>query len=202
MASLEGRNEVTAGAPHGQALDLIGLQGNTLTYTVAWRGIGTPTGADIHAGVRGQTARRSCSCSPRRRAADGASGTVNVTDPTVLAELRSEPNAFYTEVRTNKFPGGAVRAQLHLLNHQVATRGVAALQESVVQGSQIYACTLQSDGSFAFTQHDVDARLTGGIHHTFVQPDAAHRSGKHPTVARSAARSSPRTPTVTATSPN
>jgi hypothetical protein len=67
---------------------------------------------------------------------------------------------------------GALRAQLHLLNHAVSTSGVAALQESVVRGSQIYACTQQSDGSFAFTQHDVEARLGGGIHHTFVQPDA------------------------------
>lgn len=46
------------------------------------------------------------------------------------------------------------------------------MQESVVRGSQIYACTLQSNGSFGFTQHDVDAHLTDGIHHTFVQPDA------------------------------
>ena len=37
-------------------------------------------------------------------------------------------------------------------------------------GSQIYACTLTTNGSFAFTQHDVDAHLTDGIHHTFVQP--------------------------------
>ena len=53
VASLEGRNEVTAGAPAGQALELIGLQGSTLSYSVTWRGIGTPTEADIHAGVRG-----------------------------------------------------------------------------------------------------------------------------------------------------
>src|SRR5260370_41026713 len=53
VASLEGRNEVTAGATAGQALELIGLQGSTLSYSVTWRGIGTPTGADIHAGVRG-----------------------------------------------------------------------------------------------------------------------------------------------------
>jgi len=39
-----------------------------------------------------------------------------------------------------------------------------------VLGSQIYACTPQLDGSFAFTQHDVDAHLTDGIHHTFVRP--------------------------------
>jgi hypothetical protein len=47
---------------------------------------------------------------------------------------------------------------------------VAAVQESVVFGSQIYACTAQTDGSFAFAQHDVDAHLTGDIHHTFVRP--------------------------------
>ena len=53
VASLEGRNEVTAGAVDGQALELIGIQGDTLSYSVSWRGIGTPTSADIHAGGRG-----------------------------------------------------------------------------------------------------------------------------------------------------
>ena len=42
----------------------------------------------------------------------------------------------------------------------------------MVQGSQIYACTVQRDGTFAFTQNNVEARLSGGIHHTFVQPAA------------------------------
>ena len=65
-----------------------------------------------------------------------------------------------------------MRGQLHLLNNPVSTRGVAAVQESVILGSQIYACTPQSDGSFAFTQDNVNAHLTGGIHHTFVQPVA------------------------------
>ena len=46
IASLEGRNEVTAGAPQGQGLELIGIQGNTLSYSVSWRGIGTPTATD------------------------------------------------------------------------------------------------------------------------------------------------------------
>jgi Protein of unknown function (DUF3455) len=97
---------------------------------------------------------------------------VTVTDSTLLAALRADPSGFYTDLHTDVFPNGAARAQLHLLSHPVATSGVAALQESVIFGSQIYACTAQPDGSFAFTQHDVEARLTGGIHHTFVQPDA------------------------------
>jgi hypothetical protein len=173
FASLEGRNEVTAGAPQGQALALIGLHDNTLTYTISWRGIGTPTEADIHAGVGGVDGPVVVPLFTTPRPPDGfVSGTVTVTDPTVLAELRADPGSFYTDLHTRNFPGGAVRAQLHLLNHAVTTTGVAVLQESVVFGSQIYACTQRFDGSFAFTQHDVEARLGGGIHHTFVQPDA------------------------------
>ena len=173
VASLEGRNEVTGGATHGQALELIGLQGNTLSYSVTWRGTGTPTEAHIHAGVRGADGPVVVPLFTTPRPAGGfASGTVTVTDPALLAALRSDPGGFYADLHTTAFPGGAARAQLHLLNHTVATSGVAALQESVVRGSQIYACTARPDGSFAFTQFGVEAHLTGGIHHTFVQPAA------------------------------
>ena len=171
VASLEGRNEVTAGAPVGQALELFGIQGNTLTYSVAWRGIGTPTEAHLHAGARGVDGPVVVPLfTTPRRAGGFASGAVTVPDSTLLAALRSDPGSFYADLHTTNFPGGAARAQLHLLTHPVATSGVAALQESVVLGSQIYACIQQPDGSFAFTQHDVAAHLTGGIHHTFVQP--------------------------------
>ncbi|TDO57504.1 CHRD domain-containing protein [Kribbella sp. VKM Ac-2571] len=173
IASLEGRNEVTAGDPDGQALELIGIQGNTLSFSVSWRGIATPTEAAIHTagrGVNGPVVVPLFTTS--RPSGSFASGSVTVTDPTVLAALSSDPSGFYTDLRTNEFPNGAVRAQLHRLSHAVSTTGVAAVQESVVLGSQIYACTVQSDGSFAFTQNNVEARLTGGIHHTFVQPAA------------------------------
>jgi hypothetical protein len=171
VASLEGRNEVTSGAPAGQALELIGIRGDTLSYSVSWRGIDTPTEADIHAAGRGADGPVVVPLFTTPPSTDGfASGSVTVTDPTLLAALQSNPGGFYTDLRTNQFPDGAVRAQLHSLNHPVSTTGVAALQESVIFGSQIYACTLQGDGSFAFTQHDVDAHLSGGIHHTFVRP--------------------------------
>jgi len=171
VASLEGRNEVTSGDPVGQALELIGIQGDTLSYSVSWRGIDPPTQADIHAAGRGAEGPVVLTLFTTPRPASGfASGTVSVTDPTLLAALQSNPGGFYTDLHTAQFPDGAVRGQLHSLNHAVRTSGVAALQESVVFGSQIYACTLQQDGSLAFTQHDVDAHLTGGIHHTFVRP--------------------------------
>jgi hypothetical protein len=171
IASLEGRNEATAGSDNGQALELIGIQGNTLTYSVAWRGIGTPTGATIHAGVRGADGPVVVTLFNTPPSTDDvASGTATVDDPALLAALRSNPSDFYAEMNTKKSPDGALRAQLHLLTHAVSTSGVAAVQESVVFGSQIYACTVQTDGTFAFAQHDVDAHLTGDIHHTFVRP--------------------------------
>lgn len=173
VASLEGRNEVTSGATAGHALELIGIQGNTLSYSVSWRGIGAPTEAAIHAGARGVDGPVVVPLfTTPRRSGGFASGSVTVSDPTLLDALRSNPGGFYADLHTTAFPDGAVRAQLHLLNHPVATSGVAALQESVVRGSQIYACSAQADGSFAFTQLDVEAHLSGGIHHTFVQPVA------------------------------
>jgi hypothetical protein len=173
VASLEGRNEVTAGASQGRALELIGIRGDTLSYSVSWRGIGTPTEAAIHAGARGVDGPVVVPLfTMPPRSGGSASGSVTVSDPALLDALRSDPGNFYADLHTTAFPDGAARAQLHLLNHPVATSGVAALQESVVLGSQIYACTAQSDGSFAFTQLDVDAHLGGGIHHTFVQPVA------------------------------
>jgi len=173
VASLEGRNEVTGGDPDGQALELIGIHGNTLSYSVTWRGISAPTEAAIHAAGRGVDGPVVVPLfTTPSRTGTSASGSVTVTDPTVLDALRSDPGGFYTDLRNRDFPNGAVRAQMHLLSHAVSTTGVAALQESVVFGSQIYACTVQRDGSFAFTQNNVEARLTGGIHHTFVQPVA------------------------------
>jgi CHRD domain/Protein of unknown function (DUF3455) len=140
---------------------------------LTWRGTGAPTAAHIHAGVRGVDGPVVVTLFATPRPAGGfTSGTVTVGDPNLLAELRADPSGFYVDLHTNRFPDGAARAQLHLLAHAASTSGVAALQESVAIGSQIYACTQQSDGSFAFTQHDVEARLGGGIHHTFVQPVA------------------------------
>src|SRR5262249_2314545 len=107
-----------------------------------------------------------------RPAGGFASGTVTVTDPALLAALRTSPGSFYADLRTTAFPGGAARAQLHLLTHAAATSGVAAVQESVLRGSQIYACTAPPGGSFAFTHPGVDAHLGAGIPHTFVQPAA------------------------------
>jgi hypothetical protein len=171
IASLEGRNEPAGGAPQGQALELISIHEHTLSYSIAWQGLGMPVEADIHSGARGADGPVVVRLFTTPGAAAGSAyGTVTV-DPAVLTALTAHPGDFYADVHTTQSPDGAVRGQLRSLSPASGAR-VAAVQESVVLGSQICACTRQADGTFAFTQHDVDARLTAGIHHTFVTPDA------------------------------
>jgi hypothetical protein len=40
----------------------------------------------------------------------------------------------------------------------------------VIRGVQIYKCTEQPDGTFAFTQYGVEATLKYGIRHSYVTP--------------------------------
>ena len=104
IASLEGRNEPTGGAPVGHGLALIGIQGDTLTYTIRWRGIGTPTEAHIHALGVDDPVVVPLFTTPPRPTGGFASGTVTVTDPTLLAALRDDPLDFYADLHTTAFP--------------------------------------------------------------------------------------------------
>jgi hypothetical protein len=44
------------------------------------------------------------------------------------------------------------------------------IRASVISGQQIYKCTQQSDGTFAYKQDNVSAQLGQGIKHSFVTP--------------------------------
>jgi len=114
VASLEGRNEVTAGSPNGQALEVIGLHDNTLTYAISWRGIGRPSEADIHTGARGVDGPVVVSLFTTPRSGGFASGTVTVNDPTVLAALRHDPAnpAFNPSLRQLVHVGFKIAAQM------------------------------------------------------------------------------------------
>jgi hypothetical protein len=86
------------------------------------------------------------------------------------SSLATDPASFYANLHSARFPGGAVRGQLHRITSRPDPGRV--FTASVLDGVQIYACTKQADGTYAFTQHDVRARLQYGIRHSFVTPDA------------------------------
>jgi CHRD domain-containing protein/uncharacterized protein DUF3455 len=181
VASLEGRNEASVpgsdgggGDRDGKAVELISVRGDRLSYTVDWWGTGTPTAAHIRTGASGVSGAIAVTlfAHARQDGSSQASGTVRVNDPALLNSLRTNPGGFYADLDTSQFPDGVARGQLHLLDRAAGSGSDALVQASVVRGKQIYACTKQSDGSFAFTQNNVSALLGGGIRHSFVTPNA------------------------------
>ncbi|WP_419995384.1 CHRD domain-containing protein [Streptomyces boninensis] len=179
--SLNGANEVPApggpavGDKDGAALALMRVQGDEVSFAFKFRGIDTPTLAHIHQGVKGVNGaiKIPLITEKLKDGSDRVTGTVKVKDAALLQQLKDNPGGFYFNLHTGEFPGGAVRGQVHKLDSALDLRHpFRSFQASVRQGQQIYKCTRQQDGSYAFTQHNVRARLDGNIAHFFVKPQA------------------------------
>ncbi|MBW8799144.1 MAG: CHRD domain-containing protein [Streptomyces sp.] len=177
-ASLRGANEVpVAGGPavgdkDGAALEFIRVKGGKVTVAVTWRGTGRPTDLHIHQGAKGTNGGVKIDFGKLLKTARGHSvtGSVKVTDKALLAQLTTDPGAFYANLHTAQFPGGAVRGQLHAVTTVSGLKG--GFQASVVTGKQIYECKPADGGGYAFAQRDVSAELGGGIRHSFVAPNS------------------------------
>ncbi|MFF5143981.1 CHRD domain-containing protein [Streptomyces sp. NPDC013157] len=177
-ASLRGANEVpVAGGPavgdkDGAALEFIQVKGDKVTVAVTWRGTGRPTDLHIHQGAKGANGGVKIDFGKLLKKARGHSvaGSVKVTDKALLAQLTTDPGAFYANLHTAEFPGGALRGQLHAVATVSDLKG--GFQASVVTGKQIYECKPADGGGYAFAQRDVSAKLGGGIRHSFVAPNS------------------------------
>jgi hypothetical protein len=179
-AGLNGANEVpvaggpAAGDKDGRALEFLKIKGDRVSFAIKWKGIAAPTAAHIHAGAAGTNGEVKIPLFAEKLPGSlrSVTGSVTVQDSKLLDALRTNPSDFYANLHTAEFTDGAVRAQLHKLTNPIDFgEALTNFQASVVRGKQIYACTKQADGSYAFTQHNVSALLAGGIRHSFVQPD-------------------------------
>ncbi|MFG3586166.1 CHRD domain-containing protein [Streptomyces sp. NPDC047990] len=174
---LTGDNEVpvkgkpAVGDKDGTAVALMRIQGDEVSFAFAWTGTATPTMAHLHQGARGTNGDVKIPFFVEKLK-DGSPfvfGTVKITDTRLLNTIKTHPDQFYFNLHTGEFPGGAVRGQA------VALPGALSLPDAirhsalagVVKGAQIYACTKQNDGTYAFTQDNVDATLRGNIQHSF-----------------------------------
>lgn len=180
--SLNGANEVPVadgpgGDKDGHAIALMRVQDDAVTFAVQFRGIAAPTAGELHQGAKGVSGPVRIPFFTRRLP-DGqtsVTGTVQVKDQQLLDDLRTDPGGFYFDLRNGEFPGGAVRGQVHGLTSSLDMDHALQqnFQASVIQGAQIYACTEQADGTFAFTQDNVRATLDTGISHFFARPGPA-----------------------------
>ena len=124
---LNGGNEVpvrgapAVGDPDGQAVEVVRIDGDEVSFAVRWQGIDPPTAARVNAGEAGTNGADQVTLfgTALPDTLDAAVGTVTVSDRNVLDAVRSNPGGFYANLTTAQFPGGAVRGQLHPVNHPV-----------------------------------------------------------------------------------
>ncbi|WP_394834604.1 CHRD domain-containing protein [Pendulispora rubella] len=179
--SLNGANEVPNGAAAGdedrRAIAFMEIRGNDVSFAIEFRGIEGLTAGHLHQGAKGTNGpvKIPFFTTPVPCGQTSVSGTVRVDDPQLLDDIRSNPGNFYFNLHTEPFPDGAVRGQVHALSSAIDMKRALKqnFRASVIRGAQIYACTVQADGTFAFTQDNVRATLEGGISHFFVNPGPA-----------------------------
>jgi hypothetical protein len=131
-ATLRGRNEVpvaggpAVGDPDGRAAGIVRVQGNRVTFSFAWKGVGVPTMGHIHqghAGVNGAD-KVPLFMTTMPATVTAAAGVTTIDDAATAAAIRSDPGGFYLNLHTAEFPGGAVRGQLTALRHPADLLGL------------------------------------------------------------------------------
>jgi hypothetical protein len=179
-ALMDGGQEVDGPAPvgdlDGRATALVQARGNGgLNFSLTWSGIGAPTNGHLHegtVGANGPVVVPFFGTAPGTTlppTVTGVAGVVADVKADLAKKIADNPENFYANLHTAEFGGGAVRGQLFRAGGSAQPANFVA---SVVKGVQIYSCTAAPTGGYAFTQHNVRAKLEGNIAHSFVKDDA------------------------------
>ncbi|WP_187414326.1 CHRD domain-containing protein [Nonomuraea sp. PA05] len=157
------------GDPDGKATWWLRPDGSSIAYTATWSGLGRVTAGHLHKGAPGRNGAVAAElfAAPEGLPENvtGVAGVMPVTTK-IVKRIAANPGAYYSNLHTLDFDGGAVRGPLS----GAAFTHPRALTADVLRGSQIYSCTQLPAGGFGFTQLGVTAKLRRGIDHSFVTP--------------------------------
>jgi hypothetical protein len=108
--SMTGKAESPKGDPNGRGTARIKVEASKgeLCFTLSWSGIGNPVAAHIHKGKKGVAGPVVI---PLFGGTAKHKGCVK-TSKSLLGKINKNPAAYYVNVHTQAFPGGAIRAQL------------------------------------------------------------------------------------------
>lgn len=121
-----------SGDPDGSGFGVFTIEGTTVSYTLAFEGIGTPTAAHIHDGGPEDDGPVVVDLMP---AFGSGSATGSVTgDPEVIEAIMASPGDFYVNIHTTDHSGGAIRGQLRLVASSPESLTLPLTGESEVPG--------------------------------------------------------------------
>ncbi|HEX6712411.1 MAG TPA: CHRD domain-containing protein [Thermoleophilaceae bacterium] len=108
--SMTGKAETPKGDPDGKGTAKVTLNTSTgrVCFKLTWSGIGNPVAAHIHKGKKGVAGPVVI---PFFGAAAKHTGCVKASK-SLVGKIAKTPAAYYVNVHTQAFPGGAIRAQL------------------------------------------------------------------------------------------
>jgi CHRD domain len=127
-ARLSGANEVPPADPDGRGRAFVDTGRTRVCFALLWTNIGAPIFAHIHSGVAGVNGPivvlffdvPEAAGSPPATLPDtitAAGGCVGGQSAALLRDIRRHPSAYYVNIHTTEFPGGAIRGQLRRLDH-------------------------------------------------------------------------------------
>ena len=123
FADLNGRNELDpntlqpgAGDPDGFGSASFTINGTSLCFGITVGNLDTPMAAHLHKGRQFENGPIVVPLTPPTNGAHGASSGCATVDAGLAADILAHPRAYYANVHTAAFPGGAVRGQLERLH--------------------------------------------------------------------------------------
>jgi hypothetical protein len=108
-ATLSGTTEIPKGDPDGSGTATIKITGTKVCYTFTYSKIGTPNAAHIHEAAKGKAGPVVV---PFFNKAHAKTGCVT-TKSSEAKSLAKNPGSYYVNLHNAKYPGGALRGQLH-----------------------------------------------------------------------------------------
>jgi CHRD domain len=171
-ASLSGANErPNPGDPDGVGFAVVTLDrvANTVTYSLGFQGVTSPTMAHIHRGTADVAGPVVIDFAPTFTNGT-ATGTVSSTNA-LINEVIANPGAFYVNVHSTEFPPGAIRGQLGGPGSSAAVFG------ATLSGANERPNPGDPDGAgFAIVRFD---RSTSTVHYALVTRDIAPPAAAH-----------------------
>ncbi|MEV8455323.1 CHRD domain-containing protein [Streptomyces sp. NPDC052095] len=111
----------TGGDEDGRAVALVKVRGDRVTFALTWNGIGRPTRGHLHQDRPGRRGGAEVELfgTAMPASVNSAAGQTTVASAALARRLRTDPGGFFVDLHSEKFPRGAVRGRLRILEKPV-----------------------------------------------------------------------------------